>query len=204
MYLERHEFKKAYARIRDASIIGGCTVLILAAPDCDAICAARILTVRAAEAAGQLGLDRLRGADNSMCTSSLFALQHLLRSDSIEYKLVAVAGFTDVQKEIQAAAAVTAGGVSPVRAAVTDPRPCHRSQPPGAHRPSARTCSHLQLRSVILLNCGAGSKLKALVDPSATLPASGCIYVIDANRPFNHNNLRDTESVRAGVCMCAQ
>lgn len=46
MYISSAEFKGAYLRMQAASLVGGCTVLILAAPDVDAIAAARILTVR--------------------------------------------------------------------------------------------------------------------------------------------------------------
>ena len=34
-----------YEEIKEASLVGGCSVLILVAADCDAVCASRILTV---------------------------------------------------------------------------------------------------------------------------------------------------------------
>ena len=39
------EYDRAYKRIRRNALEGGMSVLILVAPDCDAICACRILTV---------------------------------------------------------------------------------------------------------------------------------------------------------------
>ena len=40
------EYDRAYERIKRHSLEGGMSVLIFVAPDCDAICACRIFTVR--------------------------------------------------------------------------------------------------------------------------------------------------------------
>jgi hypothetical protein len=52
----------------------------------------------------------------------------------------------------------------------------------------------LQLRSIVLVNCGAVAKLAELL----TLPAHTRCYVLDCHRPFHHTNLRDARNVRGG------
>jgi len=42
--LNRDRYDEAYAKLKQSSLSGGCTVLILVAADCDALCACRILT----------------------------------------------------------------------------------------------------------------------------------------------------------------
>ena len=46
MLLPREEFKAHFDSIKDRASDGGCSLLMLVAPDVDAICAARILAVR--------------------------------------------------------------------------------------------------------------------------------------------------------------
>jgi cell division control protein 45 len=45
MLWPRDKYDVAYEQLKQDSLGGGCTVLIFVAPDVDALCAARILTV---------------------------------------------------------------------------------------------------------------------------------------------------------------
>ena len=44
MWWNTDEIHTAYAAVHEGSINGGCTVLLLVAQDCDALCACQILT----------------------------------------------------------------------------------------------------------------------------------------------------------------
>jgi hypothetical protein len=135
-----------YTKIRGdaARAGGGCSVLLLVAPDCDSLCAARILTT-------------------------------LFKGDSLEFKMVGVAGYTDVQNEVNAAMAPTGGASASAAGSLT-------SSP---------------LRSVIMINCGAVPKIDELLE----LPAGVTLYIIDSHRPIYHTNVRADGRIRVLTSM---
>jgi hypothetical protein len=120
MLIPHERFARAYLEISESarSQGGGCTVLLLVAPDADAICAARMLAVSAhhvlvvqlaggrAPALGRPGRPaparHNRPVARSLPRANLRALppQSLFRADGVEYVLTPVAGYTDVQKSI--------------------------------------------------------------------------------------------------------
>lgn len=143
MLITLEHFDTQYGRIKQqaAAAGGGCSVLILVAPDCDALCAARILT-------------------------------NLFKTDGVEFKMVAVAGYTDVQNEVnQAMTPSEIGGANP-------------------------------LRSVILINCGAVPKIDALLDlPEGEASKDLTLYILDSHRPIYHTNIKESKETSGRIRM---
>ncbi|KAJ8608502.1 hypothetical protein CTAYLR_005754 [Chrysophaeum taylorii] len=120
MLIGRDKFDSVYAMVKEAAAEcagTACSVLIFVAPDCDAVCACRILTF-------------------------------LLRGDNVQYKVHPVSGYGDVDE-------ASAGLAEDVR-------------------------------TIVMLNCGARNDLAALLAPR--IPGAN-VFVVDHHRPIHLKNM---------------
>lgn len=81
-FISRDNAVEAYKRIKQAAIGHVCSILILAAPSLDAICALKILTVRV--------------SGGSFIANGTFLFKSLFKSDFLPFKVVPVAGYDDI------------------------------------------------------------------------------------------------------------
>lgn len=59
----------------------------------------------------------------------------------------------------------------------------------------------VQVRSIVLINCGGVAKLKALTE----LPERAIVYIVDVHRPTHHTNIREPNNVRLERhCSCGR
>jgi len=138
-----------------------------------------------------------------MASVPLESWKHSSRTN-IVYKLVAVGGYMDISREIR-------GCSEQVRPAPV----CVRVL--GSRRQPIIPCA--RLRTAVLVNCGATSKLDALLDLSDERPQVRvlvllsrsplfepllsrlqlCVFVVDSHHPVHHSNIRALQSrVRYG------
>lgn len=117
-------------------------------------------------------------------------LQKLFRDDGIQYRLVPVAGYTDVQKEVLEAG----DAVCSILSACACDAPaviCSRDNSLQLPVVSSSYVLPMQITSIVMINCGGTSNLKDLVD----VPENCVIYVIDSHLPFHHTNINDDLNV---------
>lgn len=129
MLLPKEHLDEIFRRIREDAVAGCCTVLILVAPDCDALCACRILTVR------RCGTRRafLLGLIHSIPS------QTLLRCDNVAYKIKPVASYEDIA-HANAQLLVPNDEVRGGRGRLPGLAPAHRARPSHPPRRSSRLC----------------------------------------------------------------
>lgn len=92
MLWPKEQLDELYKEIKENAVRGSCSVLLLVALDCDALCATRILTVRLLAPRPVLlpKYDDARVAGANM--------QTLFRCDNIAYKIKPVSGYSDVTR----------------------------------------------------------------------------------------------------------